>query len=139
MSMVVIDSCISENYDWEKSKLEFEQNNKILDQIQKSLSDYLEAKREDFPRFYFLSDEELIEIISKTKDPKCITKYLNKCFEGIYDIDFLNNDYVTAFKSDYEEKITLMRKINVNEGEKRGNVEKWLLELEDAMKQAIRE
>ena len=63
------DPSIWDNIDNERMKNEFITHNKSLDVIQKSLSEYLETKRRYFPRFYFLSDEELLEILADTKDP----------------------------------------------------------------------
>lgn len=37
-----------------------------LDDTQKSLSDYLDTKRNSFPRFFFISDDELLSVLGSS-------------------------------------------------------------------------
>ncbi|KAG8867814.1 hypothetical protein FRC20_004812 [Serendipita sp. 405] len=55
----------------------------MLNKIQKALGEYLERERASFPRFYFVGDEDLLEIIGNSKDIVRIMKHLKKMFAGI--------------------------------------------------------
>nr|CCA26728.1 dynein heavy chain putative [Albugo laibachii Nc14] len=53
-----------------------------LDEIQKSLDQYLEAKRAIFPRFYFLSNDDLLETLGHQKDPEQVPKHIKKYYSS---------------------------------------------------------
>jgi len=115
--------------------------NKKLETIQKGLNDYLETKRLAFPRFFFLSNDELLEILAETKDPLRVQPHLKKCFDGIARLQFLSNlDIMACFdpkgeKLDFPYERVNHRKINPNDSG--GNVERWLIEVEIVMRKVL--
>ena len=111
----------------------FTKANESLDLVQKGLSDYLETKRQAFARFYFLSNDELLEILSQTKDPKAVQPYLRKCFEAIASIEFQSDLEMTSMKSGEGEVVPFAAGLYPE-----GNVESWLGEVESMMKQSVR-
>jgi len=64
---------------------------KNLEYVQKQLNQLLESKRNLFPRFYFLSNDDLIEIIGQTKDPSPVNTHIKKIFEGIGELKYSYN------------------------------------------------
>merc|ERR1719155_143512 len=66
----------------------FKDASEILDQIQKQLEDYLLSKCVAFPRFFFLSNDELLEILSQARRPQAVQPHLRKCFDNLVKLRF---------------------------------------------------
>ena len=106
-----------------------EKFNRDLEEIQKKLENFLEQKRTKFPRFYFLSNDEIIEVLSDAKDLRLVQVHLRKMFENITRLDF--DTFESAFGMYSAEGERVKFKVPVPPG---GNVEDWLDKIEKEMR-----
>lgn len=124
-------------------------NNQQLEQIMLYLEAYLESKRVIFPRFYFLSNDELIEIIAQARNTRAVQPHMNKCFDAIWRIQFKNDDKegnpltpdkedssptnIIAMISPEKEIVKFSSQVKAA-----GNVEFWLTRVEKEMVNTLR-
>ncbi|KAI8853504.1 dynein heavy chain, N-terminal region 2-domain-containing protein [Chytridium lagenaria] len=111
-----------------------------LEKIQKSLDMYLETKRQSFPRFYFLSNDDLLEILGQARDPNAVQPHLKKCFDNINKLDLViagtdnrRHNEATGMHSGDGEFVPFYAPVVVE-----GPVEAWLLEIEATMRVTLR-
>lgn len=112
--------------------------NEVLEQIQKSLDEYLETKRQYFPRFYFVSNDDLLEILGQSKNPNAVQPHLLKCFDNIKSLELLTPP---------GRKVTQAVGMHSSDGEYvpfkspvplEGPVEGWLLRVEGEMRHTLK-
>lgn len=94
----------------------------------------MEKKRSVFARFYFLSNDELLEILSQTKEVRNVRPHLRKVFEAMADLEFRDDDTIWAMFSGEGEKVNFVKKIDPKDR----NVEYWMGEVERMMQLSVR-
>ncbi|KAI8894261.1 dynein heavy chain and region D6 of dynein motor-domain-containing protein [Globomyces pollinis-pini] len=111
-----------------------------LEKIQKSLDMYLETKRQAFPRFYFLSNDDLLEILGQAKDPNSVQPHLKKCFDNLHKlelnlagVDGRRHNEAIGMHSGDGEYVPFAAPVIVE-----GPVEVWLIDIENMMITTLR-
>ncbi|KAF0030538.1 hypothetical protein F2P81_017269 [Scophthalmus maximus] len=109
----------------------------ILDQLQrcqKSLNEFLEEKRSAFPRFYFIGDDDLLEILGQATNPTVIQSHLKKLFAGIHSVVFDEQcQHIVAMCSLEGEIVPLRNLVHIS-----SLVEVWLNQLSVEMKETLK-
>ncbi|XP_014471742.1 PREDICTED: dynein heavy chain 12, axonemal [Dinoponera quadriceps] len=111
--------------------------NMIMERVNNGVLNYLEKKRLFFPRFFFLSNDDMLEILSETKEPLRVQPHLKKCFEGINRLGFDKDLEIYCMFSDDKEEVPMQEVISTAAA--RGCVERWLLQVEKQMLISVRE
>lgn len=113
---------------------ELQKINRELENIQKSIISYLENKRKSFPRFYFVSNDDLIEILSKSKDFDNIQQHLPKIFENIKTLEMNNIELIESMQSQEGEVIKFVRPDQLGD-----NINETLKKIETCMVNTVKQ
>lgn len=108
----------------------------LLNKIQKALGEYLERERLSFPRFYFVGDEDLLEIIGNSNDILRVAKHFKKMFAGLSGLIVDDDTNIVGFTSKEGEEVRLKKEVSLVRTPK---INEWLAALENNMKLTLAE
>lgn len=101
---------------------------------EKALNDYLETKRLAFPRFYFVSSADLLDILSNGNQPKMVARHLTKLYDSLAQLHFGGQSKTAqAMESKENEEIVKFKKTC----DCSGQVEIWLNRVTDSMQTTL--
>ena len=105
-----------------------------LSVVEKSLYEYLETKRMAFPRFYFVSSNDLLDILSKGRNPQEIEPHFSKVYDNLVKVKWSGPNTCTAMISREGEVVEFEEPLELT-----GPVEIWLQKLLDMSKLTLRD
>jgi len=105
-----------------------------LELCQKALSGYLDQKRAAFPRFFFVADATLLEVLSQGSNPQAIQPHLQACFDSVVYAEFNKKDKTKIDMLMSAEGQTMKL---VNQVTAEGNIEEWLDRLLKEMQNTV--
>ncbi|KAI4461456.1 dynein heavy chain [Holotrichia oblita] len=110
----------------------------LLELIQRALEKYLETKRHIFPRFYFISNDDMLEILGNAKKPEAVQPHFKKLFDNMNKLKLSKNavsnksEALGMFSEDGE-YMEFPKPLLLD-----GAVEHWLCEVENMMRFTLR-
>lgn len=109
---------------------------KMLVLCEKALNDYLETKRLAYPRFYFVSSADLLDILSNGNSPDLVSRHLTKLYDSIAKLLFVKGTKMAEKMQSKEndELVSFKEPCDCT-----GKVEIWLNRLTDAMRRTLHE
>lgn len=109
--------------------------------IQRALGEYLGKQRSDFSRFYFLGDDDLLEIIGSSGEPGKVLAHLGKMFAGISSLRSvttdLNEDVIVKFDAMISKDGEIVPLTDAIEVTSKESPKVWLKKLEEGMKNTL--
>ncbi|XP_058902457.1 dynein axonemal heavy chain 17 isoform X5 [Kogia breviceps] len=112
---------------------------KRLAVCEKALAEYLETKRLAFPRFYFVSSADLLDILSNGNDPVEVSRHLSKLFDSLCKLKFRCDadgkplKFGLGMYSKEDEYVDFDQECDLS-----GQVEAWLKRVLDRMRATLR-
>jgi len=106
----------------------------LLHKLQRALGEYLERERARFPRFYFVGDEDLLELLGHGQDVARAAKHFGKLFAGVARAECAGDDIV-AVENTARERVELVAPVRVAGRA----VHEWLSALADATARTLAE
>ena len=101
-----------------------------LERIQKALYNFLEKQRQNFARFYFIGDEDLLEIIGNSKDVIKITRHFNKMFAGMNSLICKDGNELLGMVSREFEEVNFEKTVKISDDPV---VYQWLRKVQEQM------
>ncbi|KAF1777758.1 P-loop containing nucleoside triphosphate hydrolase [Phytophthora cactorum] len=112
-----------------------ERQQDMMGNVQRALGEYLERQRAAFPRFYFVGDEDLLEMIGNSKEPMQIQRHLSKMFAGISSLEMDSSTGVILGMASREGEVVHFKEPVKTAEDTRINV--WLGKVEEQMRKTL--
>ncbi|XP_041969099.1 dynein beta chain, ciliary-like [Aricia agestis] len=110
----------------------------LLNLCEKALNDYLETKRLAYPRFYFVSSADLLDILSNGNNPPAVCRHLSKLYDNLAKLVFASpssKHAIEMISKENEEHVPFKAPCC----DCSGKVEVWLNRVTDCMRLTLRD